>query len=100
LIRGSPLLSRWLTVIEGRAHATSKLRRLVRWQTNPLVAVAAYDRPFIQAALAGWAGQDILLIVDGTRPRGDRVLQSIATNPQRYDLMHQMNSTGLLPRGA
>ena len=70
LICGSPLLSRWLTVMTGSAKATSKLRRLQRWLENPLVDVATYYRPFIGAALSGWAGQDILLIVDGTSPRG------------------------------
>ena len=70
LICGSPLLSQWLTVIEGSALAASKLRRLLRWLDNPLVDVAAYYRPFIQAAMADWAGKDILLIVDGTSPNG------------------------------
>jgi hypothetical protein len=54
----------------GPAKATSKLRRLHRWRSNPLVDVAAYYRPFVQAAMAGWAGKDILLIVDGTSPKG------------------------------
>lgn len=74
LICGSPLLSQWLTVIAGTAKATSKLRRLERWLSNPLVDVAAYYRPFIQAALVTWADQDILLIVDGTSPRGECVV--------------------------
>jgi hypothetical protein len=63
-------LSQWLTVMAGPAKATSKLRRLHRWRSNPLVDVAAYYRPFVQAAMAGWAGKDILLIVDGTSPKG------------------------------
>lgn len=70
LICGSPLLSRWLTVVAGPAKATSKLRRLHRWLSNDLVDVAAYYRPFIQAALAGWAGKDVLLAVDGTSVNG------------------------------
>lgn len=70
LICGNPLLSQWLTVIAGPAKATSKLRRLLRWLSNPLVDVAAYYRPFVQAAMSGWAGKDILLIMDGTSPNG------------------------------
>lgn len=66
----SPLLSKWLTVIEGSALATSKMRRLLRWLANSKVDVAAYYRPFVQAAMATWAGKDILLIVDGTSPNG------------------------------
>ena len=74
LICGSPLLSQWLTIVAGPAKATSKLRRLLRWLNNPQVDVAAYYRPFIRAALAGWAGKDILLIIDGTSPKGAAVL--------------------------
>lgn len=74
LICGSPLLSKWLTVMAGPAQATSKLRRLQRWLENPLVDVAAYYRAFIQAVLADWAGQEILLTVDGTSPRGECVV--------------------------
>jgi len=70
LICASPLLSHWLTVVAGPAKATSKLRRFLRWLDNPLVDVAAYYRPFIQTAMAGWAGKDILLAVDGTSPNG------------------------------
>lgn len=74
VICGSPLVSLWLTVIVSPAKATSTLRRLTRWLENPLVDVAAYYRPFIQAALADWAGKEILLIVDGTNPRGECVV--------------------------
>lgn len=74
IIRGSTLLSLWLTVIESQAKATSTLRRLMRWLENPLVDVAAYYRPFLQAALAGWEGKEILLIVDDTSPRGECVV--------------------------
>lgn len=70
LICGSPLLSQWLTIIAGPAKAKSKLRRLLRWLNNPQVDVAAYYRPFIRAALAAWAGKEILLIIDGTSPKG------------------------------
>lgn len=70
LFCASPLLSRWLVVVDGPAKATSKLRRLLRWLNNPKVDVAAYYRPFIQTAMAGWAGQDILLVIDGTSPNG------------------------------
>ncbi len=70
LICGSPLLSQWLTVVAGPAKATSKLRRLLRWLDNPLVDVAAYYRPFIQTAMAGWAGKELLLVMDGTSPNG------------------------------
>lgn len=81
LICGSPLLSKWLTVMEGPAKATSKLRRLHRWLSNPLVDVAAYYRPFVQAAMAGWAVQDILLIVDGTSPKGTCVVCRVGLPP-------------------
>lgn len=70
IVSGSPLLSLWLTVVTGPAKAASKLRRLQRWLGNPLVDVAAYYRPFIQTAMTAWAGKDILLIVDGTSPKG------------------------------
>jgi Transposase DDE domain len=74
----SPLLSRWLTIVAGPAKATSKLRRLQRWLCNPLIDVAAYYRPFIQAAMVGWAGSDILLAVDGTSPNGACVVCRVA----------------------
>ncbi len=70
LFCGSPLLSRWLTVIDGPAKATSKLRRLLRWLNNPQVDVMAYYRPFIQAAMVAWVGKNVLLAVDGTSPNG------------------------------
>lgn len=78
LICGSALLSQWLTVMTGSAKATSKLRRLMRWMDNPLVEVMAYYKPFIQAALAGWAGQNILLAIDGTSPKGASVVCRVA----------------------
>lgn len=78
LICGSPLLSKWLTVITGPAKAKSKLRRLGRWLDNPLVDVGAYYRPFIRAALAGWAGKHILLVIDGTSPNGGPVVCRVA----------------------
>jgi Transposase DDE domain len=71
LICGTPLVSQWLTIVAGPAKASSKLRRLVRWLDNALVDVAAYYRPFVQAAMAGWADQDLLLILDGTSPKGE-----------------------------
>ena len=70
LMSSSPLLSRWLVVVDGEAMAKSKLRRLYRWLCNGIVDVSAYYRPFIKAALAGWAGQDIRLAIDGTSPNG------------------------------
>ncbi len=74
LICGSPLLSQWLTVIAGSVKATSKMRRLLRWMNNPQVDVAAYYRPFIRRALADWAGKAMLLIIDGTSPKGSWVV--------------------------
>lgn len=70
LLSSSPHLSRWLVVIHGQAKAKSKLWRLCRWLCNGTVDVAAYYRPFIQTALAGWAGQDLRLAIDGTSPNG------------------------------
>lgn len=70
LMSSSPHLSRWLVVVHGQAKAKSKLRRLYRWLCNGTVDVAAYYRPFIQTALAGWAGQDLRLAIDGTSPNG------------------------------
>lgn len=78
LICGSPLLSQWLTVIEGPAKATSKLRRLLRWLSNAQVNVAAYYRPFLKAALSGWEGKDVLLAMDGTSPKGACVVCRIS----------------------
>mgnify|MGYP000873751010 CR=1 FL=1 len=70
LITTSPLLSQWSMVVTGRVKAKSKLRRLYRWLSNGYVDVAAYYRPFIKAALAGWEGRDIRLAIDGTSPNG------------------------------
>lgn len=78
LISSSALVSRWLTVVTGPAKATSKLRRLVRWLNNPNVDVAAYYRPFVRAAMAGWAGQEVLLSLDSTSPKGACVVCRVA----------------------
>lgn len=95
VICGSPLVSLWLTVIVSPAKATSILRRLTRWLENPLVDVAAYYRPFVQAALAGWEGKEILLIVDGTSPRGECVVcrVSIAFRGRAFPLCWQVFDT-------
>jgi len=74
LFCASPLLSHWITVVAGSAKAKSKMRRFLRFLNNDLVDVAAYYRPFIQAALAAWQGQQILLAVDGTSVRDSCVL--------------------------
>jgi hypothetical protein len=70
LISGRPLVSLWLTVIAGPAKATSKQRRVTRWLSNPLVDVMAYYRPFLKAAMAGWAGAELLLALDSTSSKG------------------------------
>ena len=69
LICGSPLLSKWLTVMSGSAKAKSKLRRLHRWLNNERVDVGAYYRPFIQKALSAWSGKQVILAIDGTSVR-------------------------------
>lgn len=74
LFRGTVSLPEWITVMSGPAKASSKLRRFWRFLDNSLVNVAAYYRPFIRAALAGWAGQHVLLAVDTTSPMGHCVV--------------------------
>jgi len=74
LTRGNVSLAEWITVPTGRAKASSKLRRFMRFLGNDLVDVAAYYKPFIRTALAGWAGQHILLVVDTTSPMGHCVV--------------------------
>jgi hypothetical protein len=78
VVCGSPLLSKWLTVISGKAKAKSKLRRLLRWLNNERVDVGAYYRPFIQKALSAWSGRQIILAIDGTSVRDDCVVCRVA----------------------
>ena len=70
----SPLLSKWIMVVSGPAKAKSKVRRFLRWINNSRVDVAAYYRPFILAALAGWGGKQVILAIDGTSVRDDCVV--------------------------
>lgn len=74
----TPLLSQWLTVVEGRAKAQSKLRRLYRWVCSDLVDVDAYYQPFLALALRGWEGKDLRLAIDGTSPNGACVVVRLA----------------------
>ena len=74
----TPLLSQWLTVVEGRANAQSKLRRLYRWVCSDLVDVDAYYQPFLALALSGWEGKDLRLAIDGTSPNGACVVVRLA----------------------
>jgi len=74
----TPLLSQWLTVVEGRAKAQSKLRRLYRWGCSDLVDVDAYYQPFLALALSGWEGKDVRLAIDGTSPDGACVVVRLA----------------------
>lgn len=74
----TPLLSQWLTVVEGRAKAQSKLRRLYRWVCSDLVDVDAYYQPFLALALSGWEGKDLRLAIDGTSPNGACVVVRLA----------------------
>ncbi len=73
-IRGGQPPSLRLVVVAGKAKASSNRWRLPRWLANPLVDVAAYCRQLVQEALVGWDCQEILLIIDGTNPKGPCVV--------------------------
>lgn len=64
LISESINLSQWLLYRPGPATAASKQRQLSRWLHNPKIKPMAVYLPFVQQALAEWAGQTLYLALD------------------------------------
>jgi Transposase DDE domain len=62
---GSVNLTKWVSYIPCRGvFAQSTQRRIQRWLYNPRINIHRLYKPLIQAALADWQDQDIVLALD------------------------------------
>jgi hypothetical protein len=66
ILTGCVSLTEWSVMVVTRVQAASTFRRLWRFLGNAHIDVASYYRPFIGAALAGWAGCEVRLAIDTT----------------------------------
>ena len=78
LMLGKTNLTRWAMVLNGETQAMSRWRRLWRFFNNPRVDVDRYYRPFIEAVLESFRGEEVEVAIDCTSPKGACVVCRVA----------------------